>query len=293
MEANPQTNEVTSENTASAGSVGGEGDATQVTGTTSGGEGAEYTLAINGTQIIDKQDVETNTLTAEDAAAKINNHSGDTNVTASVTDGGKLELSAEEGRTIKVQEIGSTTGGGTGGAINGFFGEVALTGGNTTVGATDEFRGTVELSADTSITVTDNNNGGTAGGSSEIQEFGGTTFTSGGDASGTASTNQLSAQNVLDQENARDAIRSIDSAISDVDSFRGSLGASQNRFENTINNLETSNTALTESRSRIQDADIAQQAAEQTQNNIRRQAASSVLAQANQNQQIALQLLGG
>jgi flagellin len=97
----------------------------------------------------------------------------------------------------------------------------------------------------------------------------------------------------LTQEAARDAINYIDQAITDIDAFRGDLGAAQNRFESTITNLNNSVQNLTASRSRILDADIATQASELTQNNIRRQAAASVLAQANQQQQIALQLLGG
>ncbi|MEF8982574.1 flagellin N-terminal helical domain-containing protein [Thiohalorhabdus sp.] len=94
-------------------------------------------------------------------------------------------------------------------------------------------------------------------------------------------------------QGANDAISVLDTAIQQVSGIRADLGAVQNRFDSTIANLETANQNFTESRSRIQDADIAKEAAEQTQNNIRRQAASSVLAQANQNQQIALQLLGG
>jgi flagellin len=93
--------------------------------------------------------------------------------------------------------------------------------------------------------------------------------------------------------NAQDAIDKIDAAINDVDTTRATMGAAQNRLESTIANLENSVQNLTESRARIKDADIAKQAAEQTQNNVRRQAAASVLTQANQNPQLALQLLGG
>ncbi|MFP4481155.1 MAG: flagellin, partial [Desulfohalobiaceae bacterium] len=49
----------------------------------------------------------------------------------------------------------------------------------------------------------------------------------------------------------------------------------------------------TESRSRLQDADIAKEAADLTQNNVLRQASTAMLSQANQNPQLALQLLGG
>ena len=90
-----------------------------------------------------------------------------------------------------------------------------------------------------------------------------------------------------------DAIDTIDTAINEVDDTRTTLGATQNRLDSTINNLENASQNLTEAKSRIEDADIAKEAAEQTMNNVRRQAASSVLTQANQSPQLALQLLGG
>jgi flagellin len=88
-------------------------------------------------------------------------------------------------------------------------------------------------------------------------------------------------------------MESIDSALTKVNSFRSDLGAVQNRLEAAISNLENASENATESRSRLQDADIAKEAAELTQNNVRRQAATAMLSQANQNPQLALQLLGG
>ncbi|WP_459893772.1 flagellin, partial [Desulfothermus okinawensis] len=71
------------------------------------------------------------------------------------------------------------------------------------------------------------------------------------------------------------------------------LGATQNRLESTINNLNNYVQKLIDANSRIVDADVAKEAAELTQNNIKRQAAAAMLAQANQNPAIALQLLQG
>ncbi|WP_459889810.1 flagellin, partial [Desulfothermus okinawensis] len=71
------------------------------------------------------------------------------------------------------------------------------------------------------------------------------------------------------------------------------IGATQNRFESTINNLNNYVQKLVDANSRVLDADVAKEAAELTQNNIKRQAAAAMLAQANQNPAIALQLLGG
>jgi flagellin len=86
---------------------------------------------------------------------------------------------------------------------------------------------------------------------------------------------------------------SIDSAINTIDSIRGDLGAIQNRFESTISNLSNVSENLTAARSRILDADIAQETSAMTKSNILQQAGVSILAQANQAPQLALSLLQG
>jgi len=91
---------------------------------------------------------------------------------------------------------------------------------------------------------------------------------------------------------AQTAINSIDEAISQVDTIRGALGAVQNRFESTISNLSNVSENLSAARSRIMDADIAQETSAMTKNNILQQAGVSILAQANQAPQLALSLLG-
>ncbi len=103
----------------------------------------------------------------------------------------------------------------------------------------------------------------------------------------------LSTTNVLTVSAAQKAIDRIDKAINDLNTFRAKLGATQNRFESTINNLNNYVEKLTDANSRIMDADVAKEAAELTMNNIKRQAAAAMLAQANQNPSLALQLLGG
>jgi flagellin len=88
------------------------------------------------------------------------------------------------------------------------------------------------------------------------------------------------------------AISTIDAAIGQVDSIRGDLGAVQNRFESTIANLSNVSENLSAARSRILDADIAQETSNMTKQNILQQAGVSILAQANQAPQLALSLLG-
>ncbi|MBU4395407.1 MAG: flagellin, partial [Proteobacteria bacterium] len=94
-------------------------------------------------------------------------------------------------------------------------------------------------------------------------------------------------------EGASDAIRTIDGAISQIDTIRGNLGAIQNRFESTISNLQNVSENLSAARSRILDADIAQETSAMTKSNILQQAGVAILAQANQTPQLALQLLQG
>ncbi|WP_288130925.1 FliC/FljB family flagellin [Microbulbifer sp.] len=84
----------------------------------------------------------------------------------------------------------------------------------------------------------------------------------------------------------------LDSALSDVDSLRSDLGAIQNRFESAINNLSTTETNLSAARSRIEDADYADEVSNMTRAQILQQAGTSVLAQANQLPQNVLSLLG-
>ncbi len=91
--------------------------------------------------------------------------------------------------------------------------------------------------------------------------------------------------------NAQNSIRRLDTAIQSVSTARAGLGALQNRFEHTINNLNVSVENLSASESRIRDADMAQEMMQFTRNQILSQAGTAMLAQANQGSQGVLQLL--
>ena len=93
------------------------------------------------------------------------------------------------------------------------------------------------------------------------------------------------------QSAANSAIHLIDNAIDSVTTMRASLGAFQNRFEAVIANLTSISLNTSVARSRILDADIAAETAALTQNNILQQAGTAILAQANQQPSIVLQLL--
>ncbi|MFB1421599.1 FliC/FljB family flagellin [Citrobacter freundii] len=86
-------------------------------------------------------------------------------------------------------------------------------------------------------------------------------------------------------------LEDIDAALKAVDTQRSILGASQNRFESTITNLNNTVNNLTDARSRIQDSDYATEVSNMSRAQILQQAGSSVLAQANQVPQTMLSLL--
>lgn len=94
------------------------------------------------------------------------------------------------------------------------------------------------------------------------------------------------------QSGSNDAISVIDKALSYISEQRADLGAVQNRFESTIANLASISENVSAARSRIQDADFAQETANLTRNQILQQAGTSILAQANQLPQQVLSLLG-
>ncbi|MBP1965803.1 flagellin [Paenibacillus aceris] len=83
----------------------------------------------------------------------------------------------------------------------------------------------------------------------------------------------------------------VQSAINAVSTLRSDLGAVQNRLEHTINNLGTTAENLQAAESRIRDVDMAKEMSEFNKNNILQQAATAMLAQANQQPQGVLQLL--
>ena len=97
---------------------------------------------------------------------------------------------------------------------------------------------------------------------------------------------------VATQSDAQSFLGDIDKMIAAVDGKRADLGAVQNRMDSTIRNQSNVAENLSAARSRIRDADFATETANMTKQNILQQAASTILAQANQRPQSALSLLG-
>ncbi|HGY0991224.1 TPA: flagellin B [Aeromonas salmonicida subsp. pectinolytica] len=110
--------------------------------------------------------------------------------------------------------------------------------------------------------------------------------------SGTTPVTVTNMNSIKSASSAQSAMANLDFMIKAVDSKRAELGAVQNRFDSTIRNQSNVSENLSAARSRIRDADFATETANLTKQNILQQAASSILAQANQRPQSALSLLG-
>ncbi len=231
------------------------------TGTYTGaGAGDTVALSINGVSVLSA--TAASTLTTDTLVNQINLYSGQTGVSATMN-GTELTLTTSDGRNIDLTETivdadSSITAGGFADA------STDLTGMS---------RGTITLSASENIVMTG-------------------AFAAIGHA-GTISkdTSTLATVNVSTVDAANATMKRIDAALTSVSNVRSSLGAIQNRFESTINNLQTVSENLSASRSRILDADFAAETANLTRAQILQQAGTAILAQANSVPQNVLSLL--
>lgn len=101
----------------------------------------------------------------------------------------------------------------------------------------------------------------------------------------------IAESDITSQSAARTTLDAINLAISSVNRNRGTLGAAESRLEVTIANLQVARENFKAAESRIRDVDVASESAELTRLNILQQAGASILAQANSQPQLALQLL--
>jgi flagellin len=101
----------------------------------------------------------------------------------------------------------------------------------------------------------------------------------------------VGALTVSSQANSQSAIATIDTAIQNLGTVREGFGSGINRLTDAVTNAQTTSTNLSSALSQIQDVDIAQATAAMAQQQVLQQAGASVLSQANQAPQLALQLL--
>ena len=114
----------------------------------------------------------------------------------------------------------------------------------------------------------------------------------GGALGGIFNDGNIASFDVSSQSGANAAINNIQRLIETVDSQRADLGAIQNRLESSIRNQSNVSANSADARSRIRDADFAEESANLSQQSIIQQAATSMLMQANARPQLALSMLG-
>lgn len=228
----------------------------------------------------------------------INQVSSTTGVVASeqsVPGGVGVLLHAAQGEDVQLSEVLMATGtagaAGTvsvqgaynnGGAISSAGGAVALTAGaqasngrNTTVG------GRLLLSNDSAFTLT-HTAAGAAGGLFAVPPSSLVVCSKGSTLSGIDISSALGSNNALSV---------VDAALSRINLMRGGFGAAQTRLELTVGGLQDKHERLSASRSRIRDADFAEETADLAKTQVTKQAAMAMLAQANSSPTKALDLL--
>ena len=231
-------------------------------------------------------------------ASAINEQAGNTGITAKLSDDKKsITLEQSAGYDIKISDF-VHGGAGVGGTtatfeVTGSEGiAVALT---DTAGA-DAAAETAAIAANTDSTTVGGQVSFASSASfnvtSSIANAAGSIFNNA--TANAANVSTLQSINTLDitsVDGSSKAIEAVDGALMQIDNMRGDLGAVQNRFESTIANLQNISENISAARSRILDADIAQETSKMTSQNILQQAGVSILAQANQAPQLALSLL--
>ncbi len=110
-------------------------------------------------------------------------------------------------------------------------------------------------------------------------------------ADGNSAALGVNLTSVADKASAQNTLSALDQAIVSVSAMRADFGAIQNRLQSTISNIAVGVENMAAANSSIRDADIAEETAEFTKNNILLQAGTSVLSQANQSANTALSLL--
>jgi flagellin len=211
---------------------------------------------------------------ANQLVAAINAKASQTGVSAAIATGetAKLTLTAADGRNITTTV--KTAAAGANGALFNFAGADATT---------TYAKLTLSSSTKTSIAI-----GGSNGGVEKIGTVASATFAL---TPSTVTGQTVSSVDLSTQANSQKALSILDAAIDTVTNSRANLGAYQNRFEAAISNLETTSTNLQASRSRILDTDYAKETTNLAKAQIVQQAATAMLAQANQSSQSVLALL--
>jgi len=226
---------------------------------------SNYAITINGTSIT------ANTNTRNGVIDSINSYAGQTGVVASAFGDG-IQLVAQDGRNISLASLSGT-------AQN--FGLTGVTIGASVAAATTYYS-QVTLSSANKFTIQAGKTGIT-----NLQNLGFRQGTFGGSDNG-LKVNQL---DISTASGAQQALVAIDAALNTVSQAQATSGALNNRLDVVINNLSEASQNISASRSRITDTDYATETTNLAKQQIIAQAATAMLAQANQQGQMVLSLL--
>ncbi|MFL9809365.1 MAG: flagellin [Pseudomonas sp.] len=197
---------------------------------------------------------------------------------------GDFTLKVGSGEAVTVSAIAGDTATSLAARIN----DKAIVGLKASVSADNELVLTSEVSGTSNTTDAAITIGGNA--TTITNVFGATTDTN-PTVSAPAAQKSIADVTVATAEGAQEAIQIVDGAIAQIDSQRAALGAVQNRFDNTIANLQNISENSSAARGRIQDTDFAAETANLSKNQILQQAGTAILAQAKQLPQAVLSLL--
>ena len=206
-------------------------------------------------------------------AAAVNSKTSQTGVTATVTSAGVVTLSAADGRNITVTGTNAAGGDGSGKTGLGTY--------HATVTATQQTTSSLTLASSGAAGITV---GGTVGLTAVAMDNVAVAATPTVGAG-------VSSLNLGTMSGSQAALATLDRAINTITDSRASMGAYQNRLTAAVSNLETSSINLKASRGRIMDTDYAKESTALAKSQIISQAATAMLAQANQSQQGVLALL--
>jgi len=221
-----------------------------------------------------------NTLTRDNVIDSINGHTGTTGVEARAYGSG-IELVAKDGRNISIGALDSVLTAGNLGLAGVTIGAAA------TSAAANAHYASVTLSSDKAFSVARGSEGSSSSGVSNFETLGFRVGTFGGNYTGL----KVAEVDVTTQLGAGMAMTAIDAAINDISSAQARSGAFQNRLDAAVNVLAEQSENAQVARGRIIDTDYAQETTALAKAQIVQQAATAMLAQANQQQQSVLALL--
>ena len=222
-----------------------------------------------------------------DIVSQVNAYSKQTGVVAS-DNGSGMTLTAADGRNIEIAFSGGSaalsaaTLGLTGNTYMGSISEGNIVAGSVNSGTV--YYGTVSLVSDKSFTV-QQGFGTSAGANLKALGFQASIY------GGTTSVSKLASVDMSTLDGANSALSIIDTALGQISDQRSNLGAVQNRLQSAVDNLTSSSTNLQAAQGRIQDTDYSTTTTQMSKSQIIAQAATAMLAQANQQPQMVLSLL--